>query len=182
MNDIRRGFTLIELLVVIAIIGLLAAIVLGAVNQSRGKARDAARRTTLKQLQTALELYREDNGQYPSTESEWRSSEPGDLWYVAEYIPSLAPTYISELPRDPLGGDSDISTGSCTTYNGGGPLKRAYMYKSNGTSYKLLSHCAVEESQFVSSDPLFDWSRQSWAWKVCSGEDNVCGVSGTLGW
>ena len=61
----RKGFTLIELLVVIAIIGLLATLAVVALNNARQKSRDARRISDIKQIQTALELYYNDEGNYP---------------------------------------------------------------------------------------------------------------------
>jgi prepilin-type N-terminal cleavage/methylation domain-containing protein len=61
----KHGFTLIELLVVISIIGLLAAVILAGLSTARKKARDSKRIAEIRQLQTALELYRDKNGQYP---------------------------------------------------------------------------------------------------------------------
>lgn len=65
----RNGFTLIELLVVIAIIGLLSSIVLASVESARAKARDAKRMADLNQIRTALELFYDDNGRYPTENS-----------------------------------------------------------------------------------------------------------------
>lgn len=60
------GFTLIELLVVIAIIGLLSSVVLASLNGARKKGRDSRRIADLKQMQTALELYYDNNRAYPA--------------------------------------------------------------------------------------------------------------------
>lgn len=60
------GFTLIEVMVVITIIGLLASTVLAAMSTARTKARDTTRVQVVKELQKALELYRNANGgNYP---------------------------------------------------------------------------------------------------------------------
>jgi prepilin-type N-terminal cleavage/methylation domain-containing protein len=67
MKHNKKAFTLIELLVVIAIIGLLSTLSILALNQARARARDAKRIADVKQIQTALELYYNSEGDYPAT-------------------------------------------------------------------------------------------------------------------
>jgi general secretion pathway protein G len=59
------GFTLLELLVVMAIIGILAAIGIASYGTVQSKARDARRKSDLENVARALEMYRNDVGNYP---------------------------------------------------------------------------------------------------------------------
>ena len=62
------AFTLIEIMAVVIIIGLLTTVVGGMVFQQVDKARATTARTQLNTLEAQLELYRMDNGRFPSTE------------------------------------------------------------------------------------------------------------------
>ena len=61
----RRGFTMIEMLTVIAIIVALSGLLLSAVMIARGRANDARTRHIITMLQTCIEMYHADFGDYP---------------------------------------------------------------------------------------------------------------------
>lgn len=74
----KRGFTLIELLVVIAVIGVLAAIVLLAVNpgEQLARARDTSRISGITQVGRALQAYYtvQNPAAYPATGTTWMTT------------------------------------------------------------------------------------------------------------
>lgn len=103
MHRNNKGFTLIELLIVIAILGTLAAIIAPRIVGRTDEARVVEAKVQIRNLETALRLFRLDNGFYPSTEqglealvgkpesgrvpANWRdggylekSKVPGDPW------------------------------------------------------------------------------------------------------
>ncbi len=61
----RSGFTLVELLIVMAIIGILAGLVMVAINVANKKAMIAVAKTTIDNLRTVLYSYQEEVGFYP---------------------------------------------------------------------------------------------------------------------
>ena len=141
MKNIQKGFTLIELLVVIAIIGLLASIVLVAVNAVRARSRDLARVATVDQLRSDLQVYYSSNNAYPvgTYYSGWdNGSYPGSNGHCWCQSTSTAGTlqadlisggYISQLPEDPITKKA-MATSSATAGYG-------YVYVSDGQSYVL---------------------------------------------
>jgi len=67
-NSPMAGFTLLEIIVVVFILGLLAAIVAPKIIGRTDDARIAEAKVQIKNLETALKLFKLDNGFYPATE------------------------------------------------------------------------------------------------------------------
>jgi general secretion pathway protein G len=64
----NKGFTLLEIIVVVFILSLLAAIVAPRIIGRTDDARIAEAKIQIKNFETALKLFKLDNGFYPATE------------------------------------------------------------------------------------------------------------------
>lgn len=98
----ERGFTLIELMVVIVILGILAGMIIPRIMGRPDEARTAKARLQIESMETALKLYKLDNGNYPTTEQGLQALvEPpatGSLvknWRQGGYLEK------GKLPKDP---------------------------------------------------------------------------------
>ncbi len=92
----RRGFTLIELLVVIAIIGSLSALLLPNFMGARERARDVQRKSDLKQVQKAFELYKQDQA-IPAFPTSLPTA--GACW--SSGVNCTGNIYMNKFPADP---------------------------------------------------------------------------------
>ncbi len=139
-NKNQKGFTLVELLVVIAIIGILATLLLLQLGVARQRARDAKRIADVNQVRTALELYFDDNGQYPQQAT------------FAGLAGSLVPKYLTLLPVDSL------NTGAYF-----------YGYAFNGTTKYHLSAELEQWAQALNSDADINSTAGGWTGQTVNG-------------
>jgi general secretion pathway protein G len=102
----HKGFTMIELMVVIVILGILAAIIAPRLVGRTDEARITKARVDITNLETALKLYKLDNGVYPTTEQGLQAlveaPETGTAprnWREGGYLEK------NRVPKDPWGND-----------------------------------------------------------------------------
>lgn len=124
-----------------AIIGILATITIGSFQSSQTKARDAQRKSDLKQIGSALEFYYNDKGEYPANSTENKiagcadsGAGPETCEWGAEWSDENGTVYMAELPADPT---SSLN----------------YYYLSDGTYYQLYARLENDQDGAI---PILD--------------------------
>ena len=160
---VHKGFTLIELLVVIAVVGVLAGAVIAIINPNAqfARARNAQRKTDLREIANALLRYATSRGVYPSTGGAWCNTAN-----IGTYVCGTNPMQtlvtsgdLKKIPIDPRIGTAYLP---CNTAPDMG-----YLYRSDtGADYKILAHCSPEGDAFSATDPFYDPVRPTNGWQI----------------
>jgi type II secretion system protein G len=117
--SLKEGFTLIELLIVMSIIGLLASLLVPNIAAAQNRAKEAAVKAIVHNIQAEVEGYQIDNNAYP---------EGADI-SLAELIPLLK---LKSSFKNPFTGVS---------YNSGDKAGQIiYSYDDNAGIYKLTAY------------------------------------------
>ncbi len=97
-----RGFTLIEVMVVVAILAILAAIIVPRIMGRPEEAKRTKAQIDIKSIEEALDLYKLDNGVYPTTEQglEALVKKPDTAPLALKWKDG---GYLSRAPQDPWG-------------------------------------------------------------------------------
>jgi len=104
VKQLSAGFTLIEIMVVIIILGVLAALVVPNIMGRPDEARVTAAQSDIRSLSNALDLYKLDNFNYPTTDQ-------GLEALVNKPAGSPEPKnwnqdgYLKKVPKDPWGNE-----------------------------------------------------------------------------
>lgn len=158
------GFTLIELLVVIIILAALVFIASSTFITTQMKARDAQRKSDLKQIGNALEAFYADYGVYPDSDSQYRIVGCGTVGNESactegnEFALTTATggktTYMVQMPADPRNG--------------------SYIYMSNGESYQLYARLENHRDPHVKNptdeDPNEDNGKDVYTLSGCTAD------------
>lgn len=100
----EEGFTLVEIMVVVVILALLAGIILPKIMGRPEEARRTAANVQMKEVEAGLNLFKIDNGFYPSTEQGLQAlvTKPTIGEQPKNY---KVGGYLHKVPKDPWGNE-----------------------------------------------------------------------------
>lgn len=131
-----KGFTLVELMIVIAIIGILAVAVLPQVFGTQENARDSARQSALRNIQSSIFQYYSDTSNFPGAGATATAGTSG-----AGAGTGTTPTCLSDLQTELKSHASSLPTDPKPTGYGvaGCESKGGYGYKYLASGNYIVS-------------------------------------------
>ena len=126
----RKGFTIVELLIVMSILAVLATFFISGYTGTQRRARDAQRKSDLKQIANSFEIFFSDHKRYPPASGTQIAActynavaETGTAcaWASGQFSDGTT-VYFKTVPGDPSGGYTYV-----------------YRTDANGTNFKLYA-------------------------------------------
>ncbi|MCC2717233.1 prepilin-type N-terminal cleavage/methylation domain-containing protein [Finegoldia magna] len=111
----KKGFTLLELLVVLAILAILIAIAIPVYKGQKEKAAITAHNANVRVLETAVESYRQDHGEYPKN------------------VDALKGNYIKSVPKVPVSNNENLKNQKYLINKTTGEISPAEIHNDNET-------------------------------------------------
>lgn len=111
----KKGFTLLELLVVLAILAILIAIAIPVYKGQKEKAAITAHNANVRVLETAVESYKQDHGEYP------------------ENVDALKGNYIKSVPKVPVSNNENLKNQKYLINKTTGEISPAEIHNDNET-------------------------------------------------
>jgi prepilin-type N-terminal cleavage/methylation domain-containing protein len=164
----EKGFTLIELLVVIAVLGILAVVVLIAIDplEQMAKARDSGRLSGVTQVGHAMQAYYTSRSEYPPADDQWgvALTDSGELSIIPSEIKFSVTTFND---------NSDCAAN---------PINNTWCYDLNGDSNAIIYSPLESKNKNSICQAI---AADQYAYAVYSTADGrggvVCELSGGVG-
>lgn len=175
----KLGFTLIELLLVVAVIGILATVVTMNYNNTSTGSRDAQRQADLRNLQQALEAYKNRYGRYPEQctpnsgangwsgqiGTDYECDDANKREYIEGSVAHPFREFIPVLPTDPKlpSGRTDVG----------------YVYTTNaeGSVYKIMAMNTVEADELLATGDARAYTHPFKSCDITASIDSNTGVA-----